>query len=140
MAGDDTATLAVGRFTLQLAPGWQAEFEEDCVCLTRPDGYGILFISYADKANAPVAREDLQQLADAELPGSAELGPTKMGNLLGLHATYVEDDSRWHRFYLGYGTLLLLISYNVALAYDGTEDDEVLRMLRTLEAAGDPWD
>jgi hypothetical protein len=33
-----------------------------------------------------------------------------------------------------------LISYTVPLADDGTEDDEVIGMLRTLRAKGDRWE
>ena len=139
--------LAVDRWALQLAPGWEAELEDGCACVTKLDGVGVLLISYADKRDShahkslvPVTRDELQQLADNELPGSADVGPCKMGDFEGLHATYAADGARWHRFYLGYGTLLLLISYTVELADDGTEDDEVIGMLRTLSAQGNRWE
>jgi hypothetical protein len=63
-----------------------------------------------------------------------------MGDFDGLHATYVEDGQRWHRFYLGFGTLLLLVTYTVDLAHDGREDDAVIGMLRTLHARGNRWE
>jgi len=136
----DTDTLTVGRWALQLARGWQAELEDDCVCITKPDGFGVMFISHANKLRTPVSSEELQQLAHAELPGSADLGSSRMGDFAGLHATYIEDNTRWHRFYLGFGTLLLLISYNIELAHDGLEDDDVIGMVRTLRAAGNAWE
>ena len=133
-------TLAVGRWKLQLAPAWEAEIDDGCVCITKLDGVGVLLISHADKANVPITSDELQQLADAELPGDADAGACRMGAFEGLHATYAEDGARWHRFYLGYGTLLLLISYTVSLGDDGEEDDEVIGMLRTLQAHGDRWE
>lgn len=133
-------TLAVGRWALQLGEDWQAELEDGCVCLTKPDGVGVLLISHADKVETPIAREELQRLADAELPGSADVGPCRMGEFEGLHATYVADDARWHRFYLCFGTLLLLITYTVELAHDGAEDDEVIGMLRSLRSRGNRWE
>jgi hypothetical protein len=133
-------TLAVDRWALQLAPGWEAELEGGCACVTKLDGVGVLLISHADKVKEPVTRDELQQIADGELPGDADVGPCRMGVFEGLHATYAADGARWHRFYLGYGTLLLLISYTVELADDGTEDDEVIGMLRTLSAHGDRWE
>ena len=62
-----------------------------------------------------------------------------MGDFEGLHATYVEDGERWHRFYLSYGTLLLLVTYTVELAHDGSEDDVIIGMLRSLRATGKAW-
>ncbi len=132
--------FTVGRWALQLAPGWEAELEDDCACIAKEDGAGALLISYLEKAQTPVSRSELEQLASGELPGDADVGPTRMGDFEGLHATYVEDAQRWQRFYLSYGRLLLLISYTVDLADDGAEDDEVIGMLRSLRAQGDRWE
>jgi hypothetical protein len=132
--------LVVGRWSMQPAPGWEVELEDGCVCLTKPDGVGVLLISHAEKNDAPVARAELAQLAAAELPGDADVGDGRMGEFEGLHATYTAGGDRWQRFYLGFGRLLLLISYTVPLAHDGVEDDEVIGMLRTLRAAGDRWE
>lgn len=132
--------LKVGRWALKLAPGWQAEREDGVICVSAEDGYGVLLISHAQRAKNPVAREELQQLAAAELPGDADIGECKMGDFSGLHATYVEEGQRWHRFYLGYGTLLLLVTYTVELAHDGSEDDTVITMLRSLRAQGERWE
>lgn len=125
---------------MQPASGWDVELEEGCVCLCKPDGAGVLLISHAEKEGAPVARDELAQLASAELPGDADVGESRMGDFEGLHATYVTEGDRWHRFYLGFGRLLLLISYTVPLGQDGAEDDEVIGMLRTLRAKGDRWE
>ena len=133
-------TLTGGRWTLLCQPGWSAELEEGCACLTKQDGVGVLLISHAAKRRTPVTRDELQELAEAELPQTADRGVCSMGDFEGLHATYVADDARWHRFYLSYGTLLLLVTYTVALAQDGVEDDEVLAMLRSLCALGDAWE
>jgi hypothetical protein len=132
--------LTVDRWSLRLADGWQAEVEDGCACVTGPDELGVLLISCAHKSQTPVARDELGRLASAELPASAEAGACVMGDFEGLHATYVEEGRRWHRFYLGFGTLLLLVSYTVELAHDGSEDDAVIGMLRTLRAQGNRWD
>ena len=133
--------LTIGRWSLRLAQGWQAEAEEEgCVCVTDPDGFGVLLISHAERARNPVAREELHQLASAELPGAADVGDCRMGDFEGLHATYVEEGERWHRFYLGFGTVLLLVTYTVELAHDGVEDDAVIGMLRSLRGRGNRWE
>ena len=125
---------------MQPAAGWDVELEEGCVCLSRPDGVGVLMISHAEKQQTPVARAELEQLAAAELPGDADVGESRMGDFEGLHASYSAQGDRWQRFYLGFGRVLLLISYTVPLAQDGVEDDEVIGMLRTLRATGDRWE
>ena len=140
MTLEDRETLTVGRWSLELAPGWQAELEDGCACVTGPDGLGVLLISHTQRPAMPVAREELDRLASGELPASADAGACRMGDFDGLHATYVEDGQRWHRFYLGFGTLLLLVTYTVEVAHDGSEDDAVIGMLRTLRASGDRWE
>jgi hypothetical protein len=132
--------LSVGRWALELAAGWQAELEEGCVCVTAPEGHGALLISHRHRATHPIERAELEGLANAELPGSADVGACRMGDFEGLHASYIEDDRRWHRFYLSFGTLLLLVSYTVELEHDGSEDDAVLGMLRSLRAHGERWE
>ena len=132
--------LVIGRWGLRVAPGWSSEIDEGCVCLTKADGAGVLLISHAAKRRTTVTLEELQQLAAAELPPSADSGTCCMGDFEGLHATYVADDARWHRFYLSFGSLLLLVTYTVELEQDGVEDEAVIGMLRSLSAQGDPWE
>jgi hypothetical protein len=137
---DDLDTLSIGRWSLRLAPGWDAELEEGTAFVTGPEELGVLMISHAQRSQLPVAREELDRLARAELPASADAGACSMGDFEGLHATYVDDGQRWHRFYLGFGTLLLLVTYTVEVAHDGVEDDAVIGMLRTLRASGNRWE
>jgi hypothetical protein len=133
-------TLTVGRWSLEPAKGWTSELDDGVACLTGPEELGVLLISAAQKSQTPVAREELARLAAAEVPASADAGACRMGDFDGLHATYIEDGQRWHRFYLGFGKLLLLVTYTVDVAYDGNEDDAVIGMLRTLKASGDRWE
>jgi hypothetical protein len=137
---DAPNVLTVGRWSLQLAQAWQAEIEDGCACMTGPDELGVLLISFAHKSRVPIAREELDQLASAELPAAADAGTCRMGDFDGLHATYVDAGQRWHRFYLSFGTLLLLATYTVDVAHDGSEDDAVIGMLRTLRASGNRWE
>ena len=137
---DEQDVLSVDRWSLRLAPGWQAEVDDGCACVTGPDDLGVLLISFAEKSRTPVEREELDRLASAELPGAADAGSCRMGDFDGLHATYIEGGQRWHRFYLSFGTLLLLVTYTVDVAHDGREDDAVIGMLRTLHAAGNRWE
>jgi hypothetical protein len=60
--------------------------------------HGVLLVSQRHRRAHPIERAELQQIADAELPGSADVGACRMGDFEGLHATYAEDDQRWHRF------------------------------------------
>src|SRR6185436_3050632 len=122
------------------APGWQAELEDGCACATGPDELGVLLISPAQNSRTPITREELDRLANAELPSSADVGTCRMGDFEGLHATYAEEGQRWHRFYLSFGSLLLLVTYTVGLEHDGSEDDDVIGMLRTLSATGNRWE
>ena len=132
--------LVVGRWALRFAPDWSSEIDDGCVCITKPDGAGVLLISQAAKRRTPVTRDELQRVAAAELPPNTDSGACRMGDFEGLHATYVTEDARWHRFYLSFGSLLLLVTYTIPLEYDGADDDDVIAMLRSLKAQGNPWD
>ena len=132
--------LVVGRWALQIAPDWCSEIDDGCVCISKADGAGVLLISHAAKPRTPVTREELQQLAATELPPNTESGACRMGDFEGLHATYIAEDARWHRFYLSFGSLLLLVTYTIPFEHDGVEDDAVIAMLRSLKAQGNPWE
>ena len=108
--------------------------------MTSADGFGVLLISHAQRPQSPVARAELDHSRARSCPGSADVGACRMGDFDGLHATYVAEGQRWHRFYLGFGTLLLLVTYTVELAHDGSEDDAVIGMLRSLAARGNRWE
>jgi hypothetical protein len=139
MSGD-ASRLVVGRWALQCARDWSAEIEDGCVCITKRDGAGVLLISQAAKRRTPIARDELQRLAASELPASADTGACSMGDFEGLHASYVAEGARWQRFYLSFGSLLLLVTYTVPLEQEGVEDDDVIGMLRSLEAQGNAWE
>ena len=135
-----TDVLVVGRWALEVAPDWSSEIDDGCVCITNPEGAGVLLISHAAKRRTPVTREELQRLAAAELPPDTDSGECRMGDFQGIHASYVAEDARWHRFYLSFGSLLLLVTYTIPLDHDGAEDDAVIGMLRSLKAQGDAWE
>ena len=130
-----------GRWSLSLHNGWQGEVEEGSACIVRPDGHGALLISAVDKDCGPVEQAELEALARSECPEGASLGGCDLGDFRGVHAMYADDldGVRWHRWYLGYGSLILLVTYTVPLEVEGEEDEAVMAMLRTLEGRGDAW-
>lgn len=130
-----------GRWTIALEDGWRGEIEDGTACIAREGGDGVLLISAADKEDGTLAREDLEALARGECPGDASVGDCEFGDFRGLHAMYTDSDAsvRWHRWYLGYGSLALFVSYTVALDVEGDEDEAVMTMLRTLQARGESW-
>lgn len=129
-----------GRWSLSLQDDWQAEVEDGTTCISRPDGDGVLLLSSADKEEGVVELEDLAALARGECPGDASVGPSELGDFRGVHAMYAADGVRWHRWYLGYGSFILLATYMVPLELEGSEDDAVMSMLRTLQGRGGAWE
>jgi len=89
-----------GRWSLALEDDWRGEVEEGTVCVSRPDGAGVLLISSADKQGGLVAHGDLSALARGECPASASVGDCELGDFRGVHAMYADDDAgvRWHRW------------------------------------------
>ena len=130
-----------GRWSLGVEDDFRAEVEDGTVCISRPDGAGVLLISAADKEGGLVSRDDLGALARSECPEHASVGDCELGDFRGVHAMYGDPDEgvRWHRWYLGYGSLVLLVTYMVPLEHEGEEDEAVMGMLRSLRGSGVAW-
>ncbi|MDH5674928.1 MAG: hypothetical protein OEZ06_22555 [Myxococcales bacterium] len=130
-----------GRWSIALLDDWVGEFEGGTACISRPGGNGVLLISSADKDEGPVEPGDLRALARGECPQHADVGDCELGAFRGIHAMYADDGqgARWHRWYLGYGSAVLLVTYMVPLELEGAEDEAVMAMLRSLRGRGDAW-
>ena len=118
---------------LTLAPSWQADDDEDCVCIVRPDGLGALQISAARK-NTSVTDEDLAGLAADHLDADARTRPVTLGDFSGIAIRYGADRIQWRQWFLRPGPVALFVTYNCAEADRGIEDADVDRMLGSLRA------
>jgi len=131
-----------GRWSVVLEDGWRGEVDEGTACIARDDGAGALLITAVDKSGGLVSQDELAALARSECPADASLGDCELGDFRGVHAMYAADGVRWHRWYLGYGSLVLLVSYTVPLEVEeaaAVEADAVMTTLRSLEARGESW-
>ena len=128
------------RWGLKLADGWEAELEEGTVCISHPEGVGALFVSSTEKGSGTVERHELEALARGESPPGADMGDCEFGDFQGVHSSYDDDGVHFHRWYLSYGSLLLLVTSAEDAAEAGARDDDVIGMLRSLHARGDRWE
>jgi hypothetical protein len=116
---------------LTLLPSWQGRPDPECESIGRPDGAGALQISAATK-DGEVTDEDLLDFAREQVIAGATQRPVEMGPFLGIALTYVLNKSHWRRWFLRHGRVALFVTYNCALADNGTDDDDVDRMLSSL--------
>lgn len=128
-----------GRWSVVLEDGFRGELEDGTACIAREDGEGALLVSAVDKSQGPVTHDELAVLARGECPEDASFGDCELGDFRGVHAMYADDGVRWHRWYLGHGSLILLVTYTAPVELEGAEADAVMTMLRSLKARGESW-
>ena len=120
-------------WSLTLAPSWQANDDEDGVCIVRPEGLGALQISAACK-NTAVTDEDLTDFAADHLGAGARTRPVTLGDFSGIAIRCGADRIHWRRWFLRHGPVALFVTYNCAEADRGIEDADVDQMLGSLRA------
>ena len=119
-------------WSLTLAPSWQADDDEDCVCIVRP-GVGALQIGAAPK-DTSVTDEDLADFAADHLDAGAGTRPVALGDFSGIAIRQGADGIQWRQWFLRHGPVALFVTYNCAEADRGVEDADIDRMLGSLRA------
>lgn len=116
---------------LVVLPTWSSESNQECECIFRPDGVGVLQISSARK-NCDVTDEDLKGFATAENGVSSGPSPVQLGDFVGLELSKSLENAYWRMWFLRNRDLTLFATYTCDPPDKGIEDPEVEQMLATL--------
>ena len=116
---------------VDLPIGWQAEEEEEAVCLFHPTSNGTLTIS-ATKEQQDISDEYMEELLFEHLDAGAELIDVEFGSFAGVSFCYDDNDEYWCEWYLRAGPVLLFVTYNCPLDEEGAEDDVIESILESL--------
>ncbi|MEN9581243.1 MAG: hypothetical protein RJA70_4252 [Pseudomonadota bacterium] len=119
-------------WSIELAAGWEAEEEDDCISIFHPDGVGTLQLSTAHKEEEHVTADELDDLAQDCAPPGVKLQPLKVEGWKGVGGSFVDDEDAWRVWCLRSGSYALFITYDCPAADSGTEDSDVDAMLKTL--------
>lgn len=119
-------------WSIELAPGWEAEEEEDCISVFHPDGVGTLQISTAHKEDEDVTADELDDLAQDCAPPGVKLQPLKLQSWKGVGGDFIDDEDAWRVWCVRRGSYALFITYDCPVAESGSEDAAVDAMLTTL--------
>lgn len=127
--------VGTNRWSIEILLGWEWSVDPECLSISKSDGIGSLQISGAVKDLGSVTAEDLLSMVDGPA-AAADSVALSAGAFSGRSWSYDETDTRWRKWALGAGNLLLFVTYNCALAEAGIEDAEVNHMLSTLRDNG----
>lgn len=124
---------------LMLPPEWSAEQEDGVIRITDQDGIGELALTTLLRAAGELgasAEADLSELVALESPEVKDWLPVRFGVFAGLNGRFEEDDTQVREWYLGYGEVLLYITYVCDCEDAGMDDAAIEEILGTL-VAGD---
>ena len=120
---------------LMLPPEWSAEQEEGVIRITDQDGIGELALTTLLRAAGELgesAEADQSELAALESPEVEHWLPARFGVFAGLEGRFEEDDTQVREWYLGYGEVLLYVTYVCEGEDAGMDDAAIEEILGTL--------
>ncbi len=122
-------------WTLLVPPEWWAESEGESILVGDVDGVGCIEISTLHKKQGEFSADELRSIATEETPPGVQWRSVDCGDLSGLQAAFVEEDSAIREWYVARAGLLLFITYSCDEDNRGMDDaavDEILDTLKVL--------
>jgi hypothetical protein len=126
---------------IELPTGWSSEQDEDCSSFFAEDGVGALQISDFLKSEA-VTDEDLQELAEehnlrdlSQESQEREVRSSRVqfNTLTGFHIDFCTDGEYWRQWWLRCGQIMIFATYNCTIDKRGVEDEQIDKILSTLQ-------
>jgi len=122
---------------IELASGWTAEAEDECVTIVKSNTGGALQISAYQKQADSISREDLLDATDCDEETQENLQEKVWGDFSGFQLVYSKDEIFWRKWWLANGKTLLFVTYNCELAQKAAETKDVNEMVSSLKATVD---
>jgi hypothetical protein len=127
-------TFKAGLWSIDLAKGWSAEDEEECVTITKSSTSGALQISAYKKSEGRISRKELLELTECDEETQSHLRDSTCGQFSGYQLVFSEDDTFWRKWWLSHGRTLLFVTYNCDLAKKDIEKSQISQMVDSLLA------
>jgi hypothetical protein len=121
-------------WSIEVAPGWFAEREAECVTFWREDGVGALQISAYKYDSGCVPDDDLHDFMKGEFPDDARIQHLSCGEFEGMGVDYVVDGKFWRKRWVRSDPLLIYVTYNSGYSAQAIESAAVDQMLATLKS------
>ncbi len=119
-------------WTLALPPEWWADSEEDSILIGDRDDVGCIEVSTLHKEQGEFSRQELEDIASAEVEQAVAWQPAALGEFSGLCGSFMEDDVAIREWYVANGAMLLFITYSCDAENGGMDDAAVDALLDTL--------
>jgi len=120
-------------WSLEVASGWLANEDTDCITFCREEGVGALQISAYKHDSVRVPPDDVRDFIKDEGFDASTLQHVSFGEFAGLGVEYVADGKFWLKRWLYSGPLLLYVTYNSSATDRALELDDVSQMITTLK-------
>jgi len=121
---------------LTIPESWDVETEDEMTSMYDPDGAGTLVVSSVVEDES-ISDEYIEDLVTEHLDAGAELHHEIFGPFTGVGCCFETDENYWCEWYLCLDNMLLFITYNCDLEYEGEEDDLIESILDSLSFAND---
>ncbi len=122
---------------MEVAHGWLANEDPECVTFCRADGVGLQISAYKHDSGL-VPADDLRDFIREEVFDESTLQNVRYGEFTGSGTEYVAHGDFWLKRWLCSGPLLLYITYNSNARNRTLEIDDVNQMISTLKPKVNP--
>lgn len=120
-------------WSMEVASGWLANEDTECITFCRADGVGALQISAYKHDSGLVPPSDLHDFIKDRVLDEATLQHVNCGDFAGSGVEYVLHGDFWLKRWLRSGPLLLYVTYNSNAKDRALEIDDVNQMITTLK-------
>jgi hypothetical protein len=118
---------------INVAAGWLADRDNDCVTIANHDGVGALQISAFQKPNGDVTKADLLDAADLDEPAQQHLRNIECGDFQGLALSFADDQTFWRQWWIASGATMLFVTYNCDVEHKESDREIIDEMIASLK-------
>jgi hypothetical protein len=119
-------------WSIDMLPEWEVSEDAECDSFFASPQIGVLQVSAAKKPTGSVTLEDIAEFAyDSKTPREA-IRPVSALHASGLYAEYEQAGHYWREWWLKGESVLVFVTYNVALAHKDSERAAVDALISSL--------
>jgi len=120
-----------GPWELDLAPGWRAKDDDECLTLTK-SREGAFQLSSSTKTIGAIDLDEIREFYGAKLPPDASFAFVDFGTFAGYAAEFIDANRLWRKYWLAHTNVLVFATYIGASGAWSQDRAEVHRMLSSL--------
>ena len=120
-------------WSLEIAPGWSGQDDEECFTLTRSEN-GAFQLSAARRESAPITPAEIDDRSRTDCSRFGQPFGVRFADFEGYGVTYFEGELAWRRYWLYQGRLVVFVTYVCTVEPHVSEWADVETMLGSLRS------